>query len=974
MIQLQLMGSEPLFVLQLLKPTSEMLLFSTQEMAPEELQHVVDDEGDPIFEGNPVLGYVENFSQFSSVQQIEGFGSVQTMTVTFNDNLGYFKTLLETTDIYSYSAIVYLIIRQPMIDQGRQPPSWIKLFCGRVGSPITWKEGERQLDITLTAGVVYKEFGYVPEFLGVQGIEANLNAEPWPHIFGTVRLYELISFCNTAIAHTDRNIHLVRYMPERRLINTEGEEINLSAGYPSYINTPEDNYFRGDSAQEPLPNPPILNDMPFLEYNQLPFDVNEWFDISIPGGSMLCQGTATYNELQVSRWNVPWYTAIACWSPVQYNPLGTYRQDDIGYTPNVITMLGYGNLSPEENWQFNIYDDLYGYHEEINPTFPIDLDIPAGSPGWWNDIENWTKGLNTPWMKDLFIRFKAVHVYSDQQNLPAFVTQDFWARVVDQEKYNLYIDEIRTIEGYEANLTGWRIIHIYEALKNKVLMPDTSEPILREHYQVMPQQSQENPESYLDHRLAVDFSEYDQYFGIFDLAFTIPAGSEIKTVSWWPTLMYPLSLDLETYYVEVYIKIGKRLIQLDRKSQYALLRFVRTGPSVSDWEYQWYRPDLTDPDDVLRCNQCGQYEDYYLHKPEEPEGQADYHRYDPDGGLWQGPIKTGATTPVTDGMVIPAITNNMPDEITFILLSRGTYLQMLKDLSAEDPLATIIIYAKNRNYTDELAFEFLVNKYTSYIPTLNADYYHHPVGFGAREKDDDVTQFLSRLAFEHAKQIRIQCDQLNLADLLNLDRHIAFTFTEKYVEARSLEITYTNDEDIINYVVITAQDNWAQGQLVIRNEESIARTQEHKRDIAILSNRIFDTYVGGSGYDPGDPRAIAAGDWTPGPLGDGFYPRGYNLVMYFWLYMWSNVWEFALFNTYLEAADLVGADYIHLNLTQQLEFLPQDEAGIMQFTQGGDGLERLPNSKGIVLEMGLNPTDWTVSLQVQLSIIQGEER
>ena len=81
MIQLQLMGSEPLFVLQLFKPTSEMLLFSTQEIAPEELQFIVDDESDPIFEGKPVLGYVENFSQFSSVQQIEGFGSVQTITV-----------------------------------------------------------------------------------------------------------------------------------------------------------------------------------------------------------------------------------------------------------------------------------------------------------------------------------------------------------------------------------------------------------------------------------------------------------------------------------------------------------------------------------------------------------------------------------------------------------------------------------------------------------------------------------------------------------------------------------------------------------------------------------------------------------------------------------------------------------------------------------------------------------------------------
>lgn len=118
MIKLQLMGSEPLFVAKFTRRDTGAFigLFSTQEIAPDETQDIED------FEGQPVRGYVETFGQFSTVQQIQDFGSIQSMTVVLNDNFGYFKTLLETYNLYDIAVDLYLLIRQPMIVTGRKLP------------------------------------------------------------------------------------------------------------------------------------------------------------------------------------------------------------------------------------------------------------------------------------------------------------------------------------------------------------------------------------------------------------------------------------------------------------------------------------------------------------------------------------------------------------------------------------------------------------------------------------------------------------------------------------------------------------------------------------------------------------------------------------------------------------------------------------------------------------------------------------
>ena len=923
MIKLQLMGSEPLFVAKFTQRDTGVFigLFSTQEIAPDETQDI------EYFEGQPVRGYVETFGQFSTVQQIQNFGSIQSMPVVLNDNFGYFKTLLETYNLYDIVVDLYLLIRQPMIATGRKLPSCTRIFSGKIGTPISWKEGERQLEIMFVSGVIFEEFGYVPEFLGVQGVELNLNTEPWPHIFGTVSLFELIPFCNVPTAHTNYNIHFLRYMPARRVQLQDSSIVTLPEGYPAYPD---------------LPNTDMYYDNGFgfagfytVEPAQLPGDVNTYFSIDIPGGgSVLFQGTVVGNLVQITHatWNTPWYVNIVTWSPPQYNATSMWRTDDPAYAPNVIVMMGYqidGTIPDPSNWQFNIYDEL------IPPTtvdipFPIDYGVGVGQPGWWSDITYWQRGLNTPWLKDLYIRILVSHTYRDENNQPKANAVELWAKVVNQEGINLYLDEIRTMDDQEVLLNGCRVLFIYEATKNKIFKPFSTE--LYDRPALVAQKTQENPEIYLDHRYTItDPEEVGKYHGVYDLAFTIPNGSEIKAVSWWGNLMYPVSLDQETYYAEVYIKSGNRLMQLDRKSQYALMRYKKTELGGI---FEWQRTDLTV--DI-----------------EDPK-------------WWPA---TPSDSPLPQMMYDIAI-EHWPDEFTFIILNKGSYLQMLKDVSGTDPLTTVSVYAKNWLYTDELAFEFLVNKYTSFTPHINPDTFrHHPLGFGVRQKDTTITTFLALLAFEHAKQIRIKINDINMQDLLDLDRQIAFTFTEKYLEARSLELTYTGDDEIVNYLKISALNEWATGYLVIRNTDSIHRYTERKDEVEILTNRVFDEYTGPPELDPGDPTNT---HWTSGDL--EYFARGYNRVMYYWLYMWSHAWQRVLFTTYLEAGDLVGADYVKLALQQVLEFLPSSEAGVMQFPLNGDGLQRLPSGKGIVLEMTIDPTDWVVSLNLQLPTMLGEER
>jgi hypothetical protein len=928
MIKLQLMGSEPLFVAKFTRRDTGAFigLFSTQEIAPDETQDIDD------FEGQPVRGYVETFGQFSTVQQIQDFGSIQSMTVVLNDNFGYFKTLLETYNLYDIAVDLYLLIRQPMIATGRKLPSCTKIFSGKIGTPISWKEGERQLDIMLVSGVIFEEFGYVPEFLGVQGVELNLNTEPWPHIFGTVSLFELLPFCNVPTAHTTYNIHFLHYMPAHRVQLQDGSIVTLPGGFPTYPDIPTDKYYDNGFG---------FTGFYTVEPAQLPGDINTFFSVDIPGGgSVLFKGTVVGNLVQImfegglTTWNTPWYTDLVTWSPPQYNATSMWRTDDSAYVPNTVVLMGYGSITIPDpsNWQFNVYDELVP-PTAIDIPFPIDYGIGVGQPGWWSDITYWQRGLNTPWLKDLYIRMLVASVYRDENNQPKVNTAELWAKVVNQEGINLYLDEIRTMDDQEVLLNGCRVLYIYEATKNKIFKPFSTE--LYDRPALVAQKMQENPETYLDHRYTItDPLEAWKYHGVYDLAFTIPNGSEIKAVSWWGNLMYPVSLDQETYYVEVYVTCGNRLMQLDRKSQYALMRYKKTELGGV---FEWQRVDLTTD---------------YEHAP-----------------VWS--IATPSNSPLPQMMYDIAI-EHWPDEFTFIIINKGSYLQLLKDVSGTDPLTTVSVYAKNHLKTDELAFEFLVNKYTTFTPYINPDTFrHHPLGFGVREKNNTITTFLARLAFEHAKQIRIKITDINMQDLLDLDRQIAFTFTEKYLEARSLELTYTGDDEIVNYLKISAADEWATGYLVIRNIDSIHRYTERKANdgIEILTNRVFDTYTGPPELDPGDP---ANTHWTSGDL--AYFARGYNRVMYYWLYMWSHAWQRVLFTTYLEAGDLVGADYVQLYLQQALEFLPSSEAGVMQFPLNGDGLQRLPSGKGIVLEMTIDPTDWVVSLNLQLPTMLGDER
>jgi hypothetical protein len=959
-MQVNLTGIEPLFIMRVTLPNPDpeeediTWLFSTQEIPATEYPHIAD------FRGLPTWGYVETFGQYQSNAQIEGFGGVQSMEVVCNDITGVFKYILESMNLYDVKIDIFLYVRQ-----FPQAPVCTQLILGKVGGPISWKEGERQVSFNVVAGVEYTEFGFVPEFLDVDTIRNNMNTDPpWPHIFGKVENVSIKPFCKIPVAKLATNVHFLYRAAERRVCIDYDNVVQVyewPANQSPYANDFNNLFFPNNIGVPELSWP--------LEFaDQLPIESDEYYTIAVPGGYVLFQATAFHGILQVdpAKWNIPWYTNIVCMSPLQYNPMLPHQADDPFYQPNMVMMQGYGTINPDpETWQFNIYDDLI-LPTTITIGFPPDYPYGTGTT-WWENMTNWQTNKNIPWVQGMYIRFLAVRILRDENNEPT--TQQFvlWGTVVKQEGIVLYLDDIRTLDSQEGNLTGLRVIYIYEAIQNKIFIPNSMElyPIAP----IQTQQSSNDRVQYIDHRYANHSASWenppdvlDTYQGLFDLDIMIPMGSEIRAVNWWATRLYPVTLDTETcdptghpghFAIAVYALHGRRLLPLDDRSQFGTIRMTKVPIDPEHPElgvrakWDWFRPDT-------------------------PPGIW-WEDVGPD--LMPGPGFDLSPVPKSLWDLSNTNPDYFPDNCTYIILFQGSYLELLKDIS-EDAVE-IRIEAINDYNTDEAVFKFLLEKYTSYDGVVNPDVaQQHPVNFMLRRKEETATGFLAQLAKEHAKAIRVKVNTVNMQDLLELSPPQAFIFDERYIEARSLELLYTEESEILNFMIASADEQWGvPGSIVVKNPTSIVRHQEHRDDgIKILTNRFYDSYVippfpPPIYYDPGDPTNPY---WVSSAVGKR--ARGYNRVLFYWLYQRANIWMQYNFVTYLEASDLVAADFATLALTTPLEFQNPAELGVLMYPVRGDGFEHLPNSKGFITEVTIDPSEWRVSISIRLPIMLGGER
>lgn len=888
-------GIEPQFIIEIIDDLEVSRFFGKAEYTAERSP----------FSG-PVLPLVEAFTPYSSVAKTDGFGSLETITVTFNDFFGWFKETLETKDIRSFKAKLYLVVNQPP-----SQPVVTLLLDGRISDPVEWDEKQRNIELGMIANVIFDEFGYSPDWPEHDWLQRNLTGSPWPHVFGGWGTHAMLPICNVPQASLAKGI----------VIQSEGSDGEF---FP-YEDT--DAYTIYKDGEDTFLNLfcDELGGFPHTSEGKM------FYHMAIPGGTLLFRAHNLSGFLKMDSaadWNVPMYANIGLWSPQQFNGLLPYQQDDENYIPNVVTMMGYGTPDPYPG--FNIYGELTRWPVLISDAFPY--------IGFNPDQE--------PWLSGMYIFFQAFRIYTELNDERVVEYEYFWARVADQNGLSLILDEITDVYGNETTLSDYRPCFVYYAAGNKVFYPSTATALCGGGSAISQGPAQGRwPEPPVKGQRGS--SGKGSYFprpdasGEYDRVYHIEAGTNIKPVDWWPTMIFPVSLDLETTIQSVSVKVGNRLIFLN-VSQYIILKYNKQAGLDSG--------DVTDAWEVVT------------------------------GGL-SGP-------PWVPPILWSMHQEYMPDECIFVYLRPSVFLTMARDIANTD-VAQLYVTCKNAYNTDERVFKYVTEKYTTYTASENPDiYYHHPVNFIVR-KQEPVPSIIGRLAWEHAKLIKVQVNHASMVDLLSYAPEKLARFDESNIENGALRLVYTAEEEVRNYIEATPMDGWSVGKMIVRNKESIDKLTEIGETVEIGFNRIFSTPTELATVPP---NAFINSHWpeTEGesilipPEEEGDPPtyenqmhfgRGYNRVLRYWLDDYSNEWLVLNFNTFIDSIHfngnlLVGSDIVDVFFRTALDFIAPEE-GIPLNVLPPYGGGALPQSRGLILELTIDPTEWTISMAVKLPIKMG---
>lgn len=134
-----------------------------------------------------VYAYVKEFSNFESVSHVEGLGSVSSINITFHDQFGHFKEIIDTLDIFSNTtATLYLTLDGVTL---------FDLFEGKISDNPTWSD--KIFNMSIESIKIENEIGYVPSIDDVLESDPNydfldrhLNTQgSWPSVFGTFKNY-----------------------------------------------------------------------------------------------------------------------------------------------------------------------------------------------------------------------------------------------------------------------------------------------------------------------------------------------------------------------------------------------------------------------------------------------------------------------------------------------------------------------------------------------------------------------------------------------------------------------------------------------------------------------------------------------------------------------------------------------------------------------------------------------------------------
>lgn len=842
-----------------------------------------------------VLPLVQAFEPYTSVAKTDGFGSLETINVTFNDFFGYFKQAMETANLRNYRAKVYLVVKQPPLK-----PVVSVLLDGRISDPIVWDEQKRTIQLGLIANVTAQEFGFVPDWVDYDYLQQNVVDGPWPHVFGGWATHRLYPICNVPPGQLDQTI---------------------------VIQSPAEDGTFFDYGQGFYPEGTPFLQLPMLDLDRFPAP-NEgptYYEISTPGGNVLFKASNYMDDmhprLQMAGpddWNIPYYTNVSLWSPEQYNGSLAYTADDPNYIPNTATMIGYGSLSKVDT--FNIYGEISSWPGGVDQEFPFS--------GFNNDQE--------PWLKGLYVFFTAFQTYTQVNNVQQVEYVNFWGRVIAQSGLTLILGEVTNEVGEESSLSGYRPCFIHYAAPNRLFYPSPAQAMCGGGNCVIGNSQGRWPEPPIKIQSGQlssgTYQARPDGSGLYDRIYAIPAGAAIRPINWWPTMVYPLTLDLETDLERVSIKMGDVYLSLNL-SQF----FIFSYKKGRGWEIV-----TADLDDV------------------------------------------SLIPPVLAGMD----ERYLPNECTFLLLRPSSALMMVQDLYQNDNTA-IYVSCRNDYNTDEKMIKFIIDKYTTYTAAVNPDpYYHNPVKMLVRKKES-VPAIVARIAWENAKIVKLRVNHLTLVDLLGPLPSAAPVFNEGNVENGGLQLSYTPEEGVRNCLQATAMDGWVRGRFMVRNEESITRLTLRQENLEIGFNRVFSRMSDLATHPP-DPLNNTHWEETQGDLltippldpddpptyeYQKHFARGYNRVLYFWLYDYSHSWMKVNFNTFIDSiyfnnSLLVGSDVVNVNFQGALDFIEASQGSPLNVTpKFGSG--SLPQARGLILEITIDPNEWTISMSVKLPIQLG---
>lgn len=209
-------GVEPTLILKV-EYMDDVFYFSNVEYTP---------ETSPF--GVAVLPYVEEFSEYSSVLRVDGFGSIDTITVRIADFYGAFKNAMESFPLQDANVTLYLVVKQPP-----QPTLVTPLLVGRFSDPIMWDELERRVDLGVVSNVIIEDFGFVPDWPTYQYLMANISEDPWPHVFGKNTPHTLRPICSNP--NTVLSAGIVIQAPNE-MVNFRRYSITMNSQYTKKAN------------------------------------------------------------------------------------------------------------------------------------------------------------------------------------------------------------------------------------------------------------------------------------------------------------------------------------------------------------------------------------------------------------------------------------------------------------------------------------------------------------------------------------------------------------------------------------------------------------------------------------------------------------------------------------------------------------------------------------------------------------------